>query len=249
MADAIGPKAAVIEPGSGASLKTELLIDALESCAGYIPSDISDTMLAIASKRFAERFPGLPIRPLHADFMQDIDLPEDARLGARRVVYFPGSTVGNFGNRAQRDVLGRFKRLAGEGGCLLVGFDRVKAVSRMEAAYNDAAGVTADFNLNMIERLNTEFGVKLDRSDFEFNASWDPDRQAIVSHLTALRPIRAEINGRVFRLETGQRIQTEESHKYTPERISELAASCGLGIDRVWCDGDEDFAVVLLSRS
>ena len=246
---AIGPDAAVIEPGSGASLKRELLIDALEACAGYIPSDISDTMLEQASLRFADRFEGLPIRPVHADFMQPIELPDEARLGKRRVVYFPGSTIGNFGSDHQRAVLTRFADLAGPNGCLLIGFDLVKSVALMEAAYNDAAGVTAEFNLNMIDRLGSDFGIDLDRADFEFHAGWDDKRQAIVSHVYALHDVRAKLVGRDFMLAKGGRIRTEESHKYTTERIQNLASECGLVMDSKWSDPNEHFAVVLFTRS
>ncbi|MEO0854449.1 MAG: L-histidine N(alpha)-methyltransferase, partial [Cyanobacteria bacterium J06648_11] len=167
IATRIGRKAAVIEPGSGASLKTELLIEALDACAGYIPSDISDSMLEAASSRFADRFPGLPIQPLHADFMQPIELPPEAMLGDSRVVFFPGSTIGNFGPEAQSLVLKSFANLAGDNGLLLVGFDLVKPVPLMERAYNDAAGVTAEFNLNMLDRLRVEFDVEVSRDDFD----------------------------------------------------------------------------------
>ncbi|MEM9661208.1 MAG: L-histidine N(alpha)-methyltransferase [Planctomycetota bacterium] len=247
IADAIGPDAAVIEPGSGASIKTELLIDALDRCAGYIPSDISDTMLAHASERFADRFPGLPIRPLHADFMQPIRLPDDSQLGTRRVVYFPGSTIGNFGPAAQRQVMKSFKTLAGDSGCLLVGFDLVKPVTLMERAYNDAAGVTAAFNLNMIDRLQRDFGLDFQSEDFEFDARWNPERQAVVSHVRAVTDIAVEIGNHTFTLRKGGTIRTEESHKYTGDRIAALAESCGLVVSEQWHDGDEGFAVVMLS--
>lgn len=248
MADAIGPNAAIIEPGSGAGIKIQLLINALEDCAGYIPSDISDTMLAQAAARFAEQFPGLPVQPLHADFMQPIELPDEAKLGDRRVVYFPGSTIGNFGDDAQRSVLRLFADLAGDGGALLVGFDLVKAVTLMERAYNDAAGVTAEFNLNMIDRLRSEFGIDIDRDDFEFQASWYDDRQAIVSHLHALRDVTIPLGDAELRLKRGDRIQTEESHKYTDGRIADLAAASGLNVDQQWRDSGEQFAVVMLSK-
>ncbi|MEM1072254.1 MAG: L-histidine N(alpha)-methyltransferase [Planctomycetota bacterium] len=247
IASAVGPGAAVIEPGSGASLKTELLIDALDDCAGYIPSDISDTMLSLASSRFAERFPGLPIQPVHADFMKPIKLPDEARLGSRRVVYFPGSTIGNFGDAAQHHVLKSFHSLAGEDGLLLVGFDLVKSVTAMERAYNDAAGVTAAFNLNMIHRLRSEFGLDIRPEDFEFHATWNPDRQAIVSHVHALREVTIELGKGRITLACGDGIQTEESHKYTAERIEALASSCGLAVRDQWRDDNTQFAVVLLS--
>lgn len=248
IATRIGPNAAVVEPGSGASLKTELLIDALDACAGYIPSDISDSMLSAASSRFAERFPNLPIQPLHADFMQPIELPPEATPGDRRVVFFPGSTIGNFGPAAQTTVLKSFADLAGEDGVLLVGFDLVKPVALMERAYNDAAGVTAEFNLNMLDRLRSEFGIDVNRDDFEFNAGWNPERQAIVSHLHALRPVRIALAYEVLSLARGDRIQTEESHKYTTARIETLATSAGLHLVERWCDDQEHFAVVLLKR-
>ena len=249
IAAAIGPNAAVIEPGSGASVKSELLIQSLDACAGYIPSDISDTMLERASSRFAGRFPGLPIRPLHADFMQPIELPQEARLGDRRVVYFPGSTIGNFDQSDQHGVLERFSMLAGEDGLLLVGFDLVKDIPQMERAYNDAAGVTAEFNLNVIDRLGSDFDIGIDREDFEFLAEWNDDLQAIVSYLYTLREVRIELPGGTLALHRGDRIRTEESHKYTSERIERLASKCRLRVVDEWRDANDHFAVVLLSRS
>lgn len=248
IADTIGPRASVIEPGSGASLKTELLIDALDECAGYLPIDISDSILTIASERFIERFPDLVVTPVHADFMSEVEFPESVPLGDTPVVYFPGSTIGNFDPEDQQRVLASFARMAGAKGCLLVGFDRVKEVSRLEAAYDDAAGVTAEFNLNVLYRLRDEFDIDVPVEDFEFRSRWNEDRQAIVSLVVATRPVTIDLDGEQLSLDKGDSIRTEESHKYTPERIERLASSCGLAVRATWCDEAEDFAVVLLSR-
>lgn len=246
---AVGPGAAVVEPGSGASIKTELLMRSLPECAAYVPSDISEVMLEEAAQRVSDRFPELPVIAVHADFVAGIDLPSEAQLGRRRLVYFPGSTIGNFDPDMQQAVLRGFAKLAGDDGACLIGYDRVKDISRLEAAYNDAAGVTAEFNLNMVDRLATEFDFGVSRDDFEFVAEWDEDRSAVVSHVVALRDVTIGYEGGEVRVPRGSRIRTEESHKYTPARFASLAESVGLRVDHTWCDANEDFAVALLSSA
>lgn len=248
IADAIGPGTAVVEPGSGASLKTEILLGGLESCAAYVPIDISDAMLQLAADRVNERFPEIPVIGVHADFTKPVSFPDEADLGRRRLVYFPGSTLGNFDAATQRDVLRSFREDAGPDGMLLLGVDLVKPVADLEAAYNDLAGVTAEFNFNVIDRLRDESGFTIDRDWFRFEARWDADRQAIVSWLIAERDATViGPNGQELALTAGNAIHMEESHKYSDARIEPLAESAGLRVHRRWSDPAESFGVYLLT--
>ncbi|MGP1272585.1 MAG: L-histidine N(alpha)-methyltransferase [Phycisphaerales bacterium] len=246
MAGEIGAEASVVEPGSGASTKTEVLLESIERCAAYVPIDISDTMLRSASERVNRRFPQIPVIAVHADFTEEMDLPAEAARGQRRLVYFPGSTIGNFPVDRQPGLLASFARLAGNDGALLIGFDLVKAVAEMEAAYNDLAGVTAEFNLNMIDRLRDELGMTIDREWFEFSATWDPDRGAIVSSLRATRDATIRSGEESVLIREGQFIETEESHKYSLDRFVGMASSAGLRTHRVWTDRQDRFAVAML---
>ncbi|MEM1072152.1 MAG: L-histidine N(alpha)-methyltransferase [Planctomycetota bacterium] len=242
----VGPGVTVLEPGSGASVKTSLLLGALEDCAGYIPIEISHAALEAASARIAESFPDLAVMPIHADFTQPFRLEHLELPDADRLVYFPGSSMGNFTPEMQTTVLASFAQLAGMNGALLVGFDLVKGIAAMEAAYNDIAGVTAAFNLNMIDRLSNEFDLPVKRTWFRFESGWDETRQAIVSYVVPDRAIAFEAGGHTVRLAKGTRIQTEESHKYTPDRITSLASSAGLSVDASWINRQTSFAVCLL---
>jgi dimethylhistidine N-methyltransferase len=247
VADRIGPGVGVIEPGTGDGQKTELLLAALAGCRGYMPIDIGRETLLQTAGRLHARFPDLPVIPLHADFTEPLDLPEPASGWSPRLVYFPGSTIGNMSEPCQVELLASLLRTAGPGGKLLVGFDLLRPVPAMLEAYDDAAGVTAEFNLNVIDRLAGEFGLAIDRAWFEFFPTWDPQRQAVMSWLHALRPVDVDLGTGRLRLAPGERILMEESHKYSAERIRMLAGRAGLSIDHVWNDPGQRFAVVLLS--
>lgn len=251
IAESIGSGAMLIEPGSGASLKTRLLLDALDSPAAYVPVDISRDFLLEAAEEIARRHE-VEVLPVWADFTKAHPLPEADGEVEGRAIYFPGSTIGNFTRAEARDLLGRFAEMVGAntsgdvGGSVIVGFDQKKEIGRMEAAYNDAEGVTAEFNYNVLDRLGRELEADLDRDKFTFRAEWDEEVGAIVSRLRAREAHEVEVAGRTIVFESGEPIRMEESHKYTREEFEALAGQVGLGLDRVWSDPAEDFAVARL---
>lgn len=251
IAESIGSGAMLIEPGSGASLKTRLLLDALENPAAYVPVDISRDFLLEAAEEIARRH-DLEVLPVWADFTKAHPLPDADGEVEGRAIYFPGSTIGNFTRPEARDLLGRFAEMVGGGsavegdGSVIVGFDQKKAVERMEAAYNDAEGVTAEFNFNVLDRLGRELEAELDRDKFTFRAEWDEEVGAIVSRLRAREAHEVEVAGTTIAFDAGEPIRMEESHKYTREEFEALAGTVGLSLDRVWTDPADDFAVVRL---
>jgi len=247
MAAMLGPQAAVIEPGSGASLKTRLLLDALERPAAYLPVDISREHLLAAARGLRRDYPGLKVEPVCADFTRAFTLPGAALRGARRrVVYFPGSTIGNFARDEAIALLRRLGALAGRGGAMLLGIDRVKPAAILEPAYDDAEGITARFNLNALVHLNRELGADFDPEAFEHRAPWVAAHGRIEMHLVARRDLRFSIGGESFALARGEYLLTEYSHKYTLEDAAAKAQAAGLRVRRVWSDARDWFSVLLL---
>jgi L-histidine Nalpha-methyltransferase len=247
MALALGPHVVLIEPGSGASLKTRLLLEALPAPRAYVPVDISREQLMVTARRLREDFPWLPIHPVCADFTEPFELPATAcHREARRVVYFPGSTLGNFERSAAIDLLRRMGAIAGTGGAVLIGIDRVKPAPIMERAYNDEAGLTAAFNLNALHHLNRELGAGLDPQAFVHNAPWVPDQSRIEMRLVASRELAFEVGGERFEMARGEYLLTEYSHKYTLQDVAALAYGAGLHVRRTWSDGLDWFSVLLL---
>jgi L-histidine Nalpha-methyltransferase len=243
MAAAIGPRASLIELGSGSSVKTRLLIEGLSDLAEYIPVDISGAHLQGAAARLARDYPELRIAPVCADFTRGIRLPRS--LGwYKRVVYFPGSTIGNFGPRPSRRLLARIARLVGPGGGLLVGIDLVKDHDTLARAYNDAAGVTAAFNLNLLARINRELRGTFNRAAFRHRAIYNTAKRRIEMHQVSMREQMVAVDGRQFELAAGETICTEHSHKYTIDHFRALAAPSGLRLSRAWTDPRCWFAVL-----
>jgi dimethylhistidine N-methyltransferase len=239
--------AALIEFGSGASLKTRLVLDAAPQLAVYVPVDISLERLQASAAEIRRDYPQLTVEPLAGDFTQGMSLPEAAR-GRPRTGFFPGSTIGNFTADGAVDFLRKAAGLLGEGAYLLTGIDLVKPEPMLLAAYDDAQGVTAAFNRNLLERANRELGADFDLDGFRHQARWSSDLNRIEMHLESLRPQTVRVDGRAFRFEAGESIHTENSHKFTLEGFGELAARAGWRQDRVWTDAGRLFAVVLLKR-
>ena len=247
MADALGANVAIVEPGSGASLKTRLLLDALDAPAAYVPVDISRESLLVAAQRLRRDYPQLRVQPVCADFTRPFDLPSAVlRDARRRVVYFPGSTLGNFASDEAIHLLARLAAIAGRDGALLLGLDSVKPASILERAYDDAAGVTAEFNLNALRHLNRELGATFDLTAFEHRAPWVAGHARIEVHLVARRDMSFSLGSETFRLRRGEYLLTEYSHKYTPESAARLAAAAGLAVRRTWSDPRGWFSVLLL---
>jgi dimethylhistidine N-methyltransferase len=247
MAAALGPRVVLIEPGSGASLKTRLLLEALQAPHAYVPVDISREYLMATTRRLRNDFPSLPVQPVCADFTEAFGLPSIALHDeARRVVYFPGSTLGNFTRLAAIDLLRRMRAMAGPSGAVLLGIDRVKAAAILECAYDDAAGLTAAFNLNALRHLNRALGAGFDPAAFSHRAPWVPAHSRIEMHLVAKRDLSFMVGDERFEMARGEHLLTEYSHKYTLRDVADLAHRAGLAVRRTWSDPQEWFSVLLL---
>ncbi len=248
MADAIGPGAAVIEFGSGSSTKIRYLLDHLRSPAAYVPVDISRSHLLRAAESLAADHPGLDIVAVCADFTRPFDLPPLA-AARRRLVFFPGSTIGNLTHDESVQLLRVMNHVAGANGALLIGVDMVKDTAALEAAYNDAAGVTAAFNLNLLERINHELRADFDTHAFRHRAVYNAAAGRIEMYLVSQSAQRVRLAGREIRFAAGESILTEYSHKYTQAQFAELAARGGFVIRHQWTDAQGWFSVQFLERA
>lgn len=242
MADALGPRCTLVELGSGSSVKTRLLLDRLKEPAAYVPIDISGEHLEQSVARLVSEYPRLRIQPIEADYSEPFSLPPvpDA---ARTVVYYPGSTIGNLSRVDATAFLKRLAHLTGPHGALLVGADLVKDRRLLEAAYNDARGVTARFNLNLLVRINRELGGDFRVDRFEHRSHYNEAAARIESYLVSRDRQIVHVAGRPFEFEAGEAIWTEQSHKYTLESFRELAAEGGYAVRRVWTDPKRWFSV------
>ncbi|QNQ08941.1 L-histidine N(alpha)-methyltransferase [Sphingomonas alpina] len=238
-----GEGRAVVEFGSGSSTKTPILLSAVAPAA-YVPIDISGDFLRESSAGLASAFPGLPVLPVEADFLHPIALPAQV-AGLPKLGFFPGSTIGNMIPHASVDLLRAMKQSLGEGAMLLIGMDRVKDEDTLVAAYDDAAGVTAGFNLNLLERINRELGATIPIDRFRHRALWNDDRARIEMHLEAQDDLDFTVEGRPFAIRAGETIHTENSHKYGPRDARILLRSGGWTPIAEWTDPAGLFAVIL----
>lgn len=246
MADALGRNCLLIEYGSGSSIKTRLLLAAMKEPAGYVPLDISLEHLTKSAEELSAEFPDIEIMPVCADYTADFDLPEPKRPAAWRAVYFPGSTIGNFLRNDAVEFLRHIAGVVGKGGELLIGVDLKKDVATMEAAYNDAAGVTAEFNFNLLDRFNRELDSDIDRANFRFRATWNPHESRIESHLISDIEQTVRIAGVPIHFERNERIRTECSYKYSLEDFAAIADEAGFEVRKVWTDENNLFSVQYL---
>lgn len=248
MADRIGPQASLIEFGSGSNLKIRILLENLDRLAVYVPVDISRDYLVKQADEIARDYPGIEVLPVAADFMYPFDLPDPKVMPVRNVVYFPGSTIGNFSHGAAHQLLRVMHQEAGDNGALLIGIDLRKERDIVEAAYNDSAGVTADFNLNILRRINREFGADFDLDAYRHCAIYSQEFGRIEMYLVSRRNQTVTIDGEEFLIGQGESILTEHSHKYTIEGFTAMAARAGFRLDSCWTDADEMFAVLYFLR-
>jgi L-histidine N-alpha-methyltransferase len=266
IADRIGPNALLVELGSGASTKTRLLLDRLPDLAAYVPVDISRTHLMAAAQRIAAAYPGLEVLPACADFTQAFPLPKPKRTPSRVVVFFPGSTIGNFDPPAAVELMKVMSRIASggaplptrlgttpstvtaAGGGLVIGFDQAKDPAILERAYDDSAGVTAEFNLNVLRRLNRDLGADFDLSAFRHQAIWVPDASRIEMRLVSTRAQVVTIGGEVIPFAADEPIITEHCHKYTPELFATQAGAAGWTARQTWTDARSYFHVQYLEQ-
>lgn len=243
VAEIAGRGDAVVEFGSGSSAKTPILLHAVEPSA-YVPVDISGEFLRDAAASLKREFPLLPIYPVEADFMKPFDLP--ARVAqATKLGFFPGSTIGNMVPRTAVDLLRAMKDTLGVGAFLLIGMDRVKDVETLIRAYDDGAGVTAEFNLNLLRRINAELDGTIPVDAFRHRAVWNDRMSRVEMHLEALSDLSFTVEGQSFAFRKGDTIHTENSHKYGPRDARLLLHAAGWSVAREWTDPDDQFAILL----
>ena len=248
IAAVVGPQASLIEFGSGSSVKTRMLLEHLDELAAYVPVDISEEHLLESQRSIRAAFPHLEVLPVVADFTHPFSLPVPATMPLRNVVYFPGSTIGNFEYDDAADLLRVMHEEAGDGGALLIGVDLQKDPAVIHDAYNDSAGVTARFNLNMLRHLNREFGSDFELGAFRHRATYDPDEGRVVIELVSTRQQTAHLGGATILLNKGETILTEYSHKYTLDGFAAMAGVAGFTVSKVWTDPNQWFSVQLLLR-
>ncbi|MGI9309239.1 MAG: L-histidine N(alpha)-methyltransferase [Gammaproteobacteria bacterium] len=244
---AIGSGVAVIEFGSGDGVKTRVLLDSLREPAAYIPVDISRDALLDSAARIDAAYPHIEVIPVCADFSSHFELPNPRRAPTRNIVFFPGSTIGNFSHDDAVDLMRIMRREAGDNGSLLIGVDLVKSRKIIEPAYNDAAGITAKFNLNLLSRMNRDHGGDFHVDHFEHKAIYDEDENRIEMRLISRRKQTVRLAGKHIPFEEGEFIVTEHSHKYTQEGFEAMAKQAGFTKTEHWSDRDSLFSVQLLN--
>jgi dimethylhistidine N-methyltransferase len=237
----------VVECGSGSSIKTRYLLDRLPEPAGYVPIDISCDHLHRSAAAIAAAYPGLEVLPVCADYTRNFELPKTGRSARRRAAYFPGSTIGNLQPDRAVLFLQRLTRVCGPGGALLIGIDLQKDVEMLELAYNDRAGVTAAFNLNLLARINRELGADFELEQWRHLAFYDRAAGRIEMHLVSLRPQVVTVEGARFSFERGETILTEYSYKYSLAQFAALAEQAGFRVEQVWTDDAPLFSVEYLT--
>lgn len=249
IASQLGPNIELIGLGTGAGTKTRILVEALEKPAVYIPVDISEKQLRKSSALFRKIFPYLEVLPVCADYLQPVVLPSPRHKAARNVVYFPGSTIGNFEPHEALEFLRRIANVSGRGGGLLIGVDLQKNQNVIEAAYNDKAGVTAQFNLNLLPHINRETGANFEISRWQHRAIYNTEAGRIEMHLISATDQTVRIQDRQFHFRAGEKIVTEHSYKYTPEGFIALARQAGFDFVNLWTDDARLFGVFYFSSS
>ena len=249
IASHLGPDIELIGLGTGAGTKTRILIEALERPAVYIPVDISEKQLRESTVLFREIFPDLEILPVCADYLQPVVLPPLSRKATRNIVYFPGSTIGNFEPTEALEFLRRIANVSCRGGGLLIGVDLKKDQRVLEAAYNDSADVTAQFNLNLLERVNRELAADFDLDQWRHLAIYNSSAGRIEMHLISEIDQFVHLDEQKFHVRRGEKIITEFSYKYAPEEFAALAGKAGFEFVRMWSDDARLFGVFYFTCS
>jgi L-histidine N-alpha-methyltransferase len=239
----VGPQASLIEFGSGSSQKTRMLLEKFDRLAAYVPVDISRDHLLSAAESLATDFPTVEVWPVLADFTQPFQLPNPRVMPLRNIVYFPGSTIGNFSPKKAHSLLQVMHVEAGKDGALLIGVDLQKDTAIIERAYNDEAGVTAEFNLNMLSRINQEFGANFNLNLFKHSAIYNEKYDRVELNLISECEQIVRIGGQSFHFDKGEALLTEHSHKYTLEKFCDMADSAGFVVHKVWTDPEQLFSI------
>ncbi|WP_020695383.1 L-histidine N(alpha)-methyltransferase [Reyranella massiliensis] len=248
IAQRAGPDCVLVEFGSGSSVKSRLLLDAMPDLDAYVPIDISREHLDETAARLRRDYPGLRVEPVCADYMALDGLPAFIN-GARRIGFFPGSTIGNLTPEEATAFLRRARRLLRDDGALILGVDLKKDSQRLHDAYNDSAGVTAQFTLNLLRRMNRELDANFDLAAFAHEAFYSPDEGRIEIYFRSLRSQTVTVAGRRFFFAAGERVHTEYSYKYDDAGIAALAQSGGFAIAKTWTDPEHLFAVAWLQAA
>jgi dimethylhistidine N-methyltransferase len=247
IASQIGANVELIGLGTGAGTKTRILIEALQDPAVYIPVDISEKQLRESTALFQKIFPDLETQPVCADYLQPVTLPSPRRKAVRNVVYFPGSTIGNFGPDEAGEFLYRVANVCRANGGLLIGVDLKKDQHVIEAAYNDRAGVTAQFNLNLLDRVNRDLGADFDLDQWRHRAIYNSSAGRIEMYLISEIDQFIHLDEHKFHFRRGEKIITEYSYKYAPEEFAALARTAGFEFVRMWTDDARLFGVFYFS--
>jgi dimethylhistidine N-methyltransferase len=245
----IGPRAMLVEFGSGSSVKTRYLLDALTGPVAYVPIDVSADQLRATGLELARDYPQIEVLPVCADFSKRLFLPRPKQAASRTTIYFPGSTIGNFLPSQAACLLRRITSYCGRGGGLLIGIDLQKDEAKIEAAYNDRLGITAEFNLNLLHRMNRELGAEFHPERFAHEARYNRSASRIEMYLISRQAQTVTLGGEAIELAAGEPICTEYSHKYTIEQFAAVAATAGLSLRDQWTDANRDFAVLYLEAA
>ena len=246
MAALCGEEIVLLEYGAGAAIKSEILLDALRAPRMYAPIDIAADFLSQTVERFRDRFLDLPTRPIIADFTVDFDIPADVPVRPR-AAFFPGSTLGNLRPPEAAALLRRMREHVGHGGKAIIGVDLRKDIQTLIAAYDDKLGVTAEFNLNLLVRINRELDGDFALDGFAHEARWNERELAIEMHIVSLRAQVVSVAGRSFSFAQGETIHTETCRKFDVAGFAHAAQRSGWRVSRLWTDPAELFAVFGLS--
>ncbi len=246
IADRIGPGAIVIEPGSGSGLKTRTLLQGLDEPAGYVPIDVAKEQLTQFATSVDCEFPEIEVIPVCADFTTDYEIPSCKNTEGSRVCYFPGSTIGNFKPHSAINVLQHLAELCDDDGGVLIGVDLKKDRTTLESAYDDAEGVSREFALNYLVRLNRELGADFNVDQFDYEAPYNESLGRIEMALVSLCKQEVNIDESCVRFEKDERVHTEYSYKYTLDEFATLAERANLRVEQTWTDPDEQFSVQYL---
>ncbi|MBC8212754.1 MAG: L-histidine N(alpha)-methyltransferase [Gammaproteobacteria bacterium] len=239
----VGTGSLLVEPGGGSCAKVHILLEGLQPCA-YVPMDISKDHLRLAAKELAAAYPWLEIHAACTDFTQQMEMPPSAP-GGTRVAFFPGSSIGNFKPQDAIVFLNSIAELVGTGGYLLIGVDLKKDRAILQAAYDDAAGITAQFNLNLLAHINRELNADFDLETWQHKALYNESKGRIEMHLISRREQTVTVDGQSFHFSQGEGIHTENSYKYTVDEFNALAAQAGFQSDACWLDDNSLFSVHL----
>ncbi len=243
----IGPRVAVIEFGAGSNVKAKRLLSVLDAPLAYVPVEISGEYLSEQADDLQSNFPDLSIKPVVADFTKPFDLPEHPVTPEKNLIFFPGSTIGNFTREAALDLLRVMLTEANSGGGLLIGVDLIKGFDTVYAAYNDSRGVTAEFNRNVLLHINDGLGATFEPELFRHEAIYDKQHDRIEMRLISLQRHEVDVAGHAIEFDSGEHIVTEYSHKYSISGFKALAESAGWVHEAVWSDADDLFSVHYLS--